>query len=350
MPETSLTAVERDYLTTVLHRAGALKAGRVSSVAIENSRDTILSRIMRLRLDYDDPAGGGPSSLILKTGLPARAEVGWNAGLNEGNFYEQVGVATTGLLPRCFDTHNNVERKEWHLLLEDLSDSHFIASAWPLPPSFDQCKTIVAARGRLHAAWWDDSRLGKTVGAWASAKDTAGYLQRLDGKLKRLADRLGDNLSRERRELYEKFLIAAPRLAARYQSQRDITVVQGDGHFWNCFLPKAGGEDVRFFDWDSWRIDTGTDDLAYMIAMHWYPERRKHFEAQLLDHYLATLQSRGVEYNRSQLQEDYRLSVLWLIATPVLQADYNIPPVIWWNNLERILLAVDDLGCRDLLA
>jgi hypothetical protein len=27
----------------------------------------------------------------------------------------------------------------------------------------------------------------------------------------------------------------------------------------------------------------------------------------------------------------------------------NIPPVIWWNNLERIMLAVDDLGCRDLL-
>jgi hypothetical protein len=27
----------------------------------------------------------------------------------------------------------------------------------------------------------------------------------------------------------------------------------------------------------------------------------------------------------------------------------NIPAVIWWNNLERILLAVDDLGCRDLL-
>jgi hypothetical protein len=23
--------------------------------------------------------------------------------------------------------------------------------------------------------------------------------------------------------------------------------------------------------------------------------------------------------------------------------------VIWWNNLERILLAVDDLGCLDLL-
>jgi hypothetical protein len=26
------------------------------------------------------------------------------------------------------------------------------------------------------------------------------------------------------------------------------------------------------------------------------------------------------------------------------------PPVIWWNNLDRIMLAVDDLGCRDLLS
>ena len=27
----------------------------------------------------------------------------------------------------------------------------------------------------------------------------------------------------------------------------------------------------------------------------------------------------------------------------------NIGPRVWWNNLERIMLAVDDLGCRDLL-
>jgi hypothetical protein len=28
---------------------------------------------------------------------------------------------------------------------------------------------------------------------------------------------------------------------------------------------------------------------------------------------------------------------------------FAIPPWIWWNNLQRILLAVDDLGCRELL-
>jgi hypothetical protein len=38
-----------------------------------------------------------------------------------------------------------------------------------------------------------------------------------------------------------------------------------------------------------------------------------------------------------------------MIMWPLSQAIADIPPVIWWNNLERILLAVDDLGCRELL-
>jgi hypothetical protein len=41
--------------------------------------------------------------------------------------------------------------------------------------------------------------------------------------------------------------------------------------------------------------------------------------------------------------------VLWLILRPVAQAIGNLPPRVWWNNFERILLAVDDLGCRELL-
>jgi hypothetical protein len=36
--------------------------------------------------------------------------------------------------------------------------------------------------------------------------------------------------------------------------------------------------------------------------------------------------------------------------TPIIWANVGIPPAVWWNNFERIMLAVDDLGCRDLLA
>jgi hypothetical protein len=87
-----------------------------------------------------------------------------------------------------------------------------------------------------------------------------------------------------------------------------------------------------------------------MMAMRWYPDLRRRMERPLLDRYHAALVAGGVRgYDRRALDDDYRLSVLWHITTPVWQATNDIPPVIWWNNLERILLAVDDLSCRDLL-
>jgi hypothetical protein len=87
-----------------------------------------------------------------------------------------------------------------------------------------------------------------------------------------------------------------------------------------------------------------------MMAMHWYPDRRQRLERRLLDRYHAALLSYGIRgYDRRALYDDYRSSVLFLLMLPVWQEAFNIPAVIWWNNLERILLAVDDLGCRDLL-
>jgi len=258
---------------------------------------------------------------------------------------------STRLVPRCFEAVWDTDTKAWHLLLEDLTDSHVIATTWPLPPTMEQCESIVHARARLHAEWWDDPRLGASIGAWLDADAMDGQLQRFAEQFARFTDRVGDSLPRERRNLYERLLDAAPRLLARYHSHRNITIVQGDSHVWNCFLPRDGRDgEVCFFDWDSWRLDLGSDDLAYMMAMHWYPDRRRRMERPLLDHYHTVLVTHGVRhYDRRALEDDYRLSVLWQITTPVWQAANNIPPVIWWNNLERILLAVDDLGCLDLL-
>jgi hypothetical protein len=118
------------------------------------------------------------------------------------------------------------------------------------------------------------------------------------------------------------------------------------------FLPRdGGGKEVKLIDWENWSIDIATDDLAYMMAMLWYPDRRRRMEGSLLDLYHATLLGgRASGYDRQALNDDYRISVLWLITRPIWQAMSNIPPRVWWNNLERIMLAVDDLGCRDLLA
>jgi hypothetical protein len=74
-------------------------------------------------------------------------------------------------------------------------------------------------------------------------------------------------------------------------------------------------------------------------------------ERPLLDGYYNTLIEHGVTgYSREALHRDYRLSVLWHITTPIWQWNASIPAVIWWNNLQRVLLAVDDLGSGEFLA
>ena len=87
-----------------------------------------------------------------------------------------------------------------------------------------------------------------------------------------------------------------------------------------------------------------------MIAMHWYPDRRRRYERALLDLYHDRLLVAGVRgYDRSALLQDYRFSVLWLMTWPITQQAYGIPTMVWWNNLERVMLAVDDLDCNILL-
>jgi thiamine kinase-like enzyme len=344
-------AADAEYLADVFRRAGVMGDGRVREVKVESSSPQLVSRIIRLRLAYDG-ATDGPASVILKIGLPIHRDGPWDIGRREVEFYTQVAPLTsTGLALRCFDAAFDAETKEWHLLLEDLTHSHEIATAWPLPPSREQCERMVGALARIHAEWWDHPRLGISVGQWLDNTAIEQLMRRFSGLYEAFADRLGDRLSPGRRELYDRFIDAAPRQFARHQSRRNLSIVHGDAHVWNYFLPRDGGGDIRLFDWDAWRIGVAATDLAYMMATHWYPERRQRLERALLDRYHAALLAHGVHgYARSDLQDDYRLAVLLQLMTPVWQAALNLPPMIWWGHLERIMWAVDDLGCRDLLA
>jgi Phosphotransferase enzyme family len=349
---TPAESITPDSLTLALRRSGALGHGRVSAVEAEQPRSTILSRIVRLRLAYEGEAEGGPQTLIFKTGLPERMSGGRNGGRQEVAFYRYVAAETPpGLLPRCYGAEWDEATNHWFLLLEDLSQSHRIVTTWPLPPSFVECEAILAARARFHAHWWDDPRLGATVGRWVDAAAVEEFLNRLAGKISSFSDRMGDRLPKERKDLYERLIDRGPDLLKRALGGPAATIVHGDAHVWNCFIPKDGGADIRLFDWDTWRLGIAAEDLAYMMAVHWYPDRRRLMEQPLLDRYHLAIEAHGVKaYDRRALDDDYRLSTLWSVTTPVFQAEGGIPAVIWWNNFERIWLAVDDLGARELLS
>ena len=334
-----------DHLTDALRRHGVLSAGRVRDVTTDAPRNTRVSRIVRLKLAYEGPAEKAPASLILKMWRPRDGvPEAWAA--REVLFYDTVAPATpAGPLLRCFDAGQSPQTKAWHLLLEDVTDSHRIATEWPLPPTEPQCRAIVGVLARLHGAWWDATQAEPDM---AMVRD---LYQRLPGFWANLSDRLGDRLSADRRRIYERFFAAPPHFA-RVATRKNLSIVHGDAHVWNVFLPNddsAGGE--RLFDWSNWRHGLPANDLAFMMAMHWYPERRRRFERPLLDHYHAILLASGAKgYDRAALDHDYRVAVLTQLMTPIIQASVGIPPTYWWNNLERIMLAIDDLGCRELLA
>ena len=353
MTSSQLPAVaEPGYLTAALRKAGALDAGAVREVKVLHERDTVVSHITRLGLRYVGESSGAPQTLILKTSHADFAKTLANGGRHEVAFYTKLAPKMPrGLVLRCFDGRFDEEGSNWHLLLEDLTDSHELATVPTLPPSRDQSMAIVTTLAGMHAAWWDHPDLGETAGTWASPEDSAQHLEIFAGHYDRFADELGDRLSEERRILYRRLIEQSSRLSQRYHSRRHVSIAHGDAHTWNFLLPRAGVADtVRIFDFDLWGINVPTSDLAYMMAMQWYPERRQALERPLLNLYHETLIAHGVTgYTRGALDQDYRRSVLWHITKPVWQWSINIPPVIWWNNLERVMMAVEDLGCEELL-
>jgi hypothetical protein len=99
-------AAEANRLTDVFRRAGVLGNTFVREVAVESSRTTILSRITRLRLTYDRADVDAPKSVILKTGLPERAEGMERAALLPPSKLRSVSHG----FPDCFRRRNVVDQ------------------------------------------------------------------------------------------------------------------------------------------------------------------------------------------------------------------------------------------------
>jgi hypothetical protein len=148
----------------------------------------------------------------------------------EVQFYNPVAPATPdGLLLRCFDAAHSAQTKAWHLLLEDLTDSHHVATEWPLPPTEPQCRMIVGMLARFHAAWWDATRGSVSVVAPPDPAIVRDIYQRLERYWANLSDRLGDRLSADRRQIYERFLAAPPHFP-RLATRKNLSIVHGDAH------------------------------------------------------------------------------------------------------------------------
>jgi hypothetical protein len=349
---TDLDHVTPEWLTEVLQHTGHLERGHVATVQLKTVRSTLASMVTHLEICYtDDATPSAPSRLFLKTSRPGLVEALPTPGQREVAFYNRI-VASMPNPPtvRCYDAACSPAAKKFHLLLEDLSASHF-QTEWPMPPTQLLCEHVIDSLAKFHAYWWDHARLTQEIGVRPTETSMQRDFRWMEQTLPAFLDFLGDRLSRERRAIYDQVLQAASTLTRRLIADQGLTFIHGDAHVWNFLLPHNIDTDtVRIIDWQSWRVGLGAMDLAYMMALHWYPERRARMEQMLLRWYHTQLLAYGVVgYAWDAYWYDYRLSVLRNLFIPIWQWSAKIGPATWWSHLERAMLAFEDLQCRELL-
>ena len=254
-------------------------------------------------------------------------------------------------LLRCYYAGYDPQADTSCLLLEDLSPTHF-QSEYPLPPPVSLCTQSVEALAEIHARFWEHPSLeGDFRPALPPGRAWNDRVTLAIKKLPALLDFIGDRLAPHHRTLYEHLLSCSSAPWMNLPGSPNQTLLHGDLHFWNLLFPIHGyNEHLRIFDWNMWDIGRPTGDLAYLLALHWSPERRARLESPLLNDYHRRLNACGIEnYSMDTFLLDYRISVIQTLFIPIWQWNKGISPTIWWSHLERGLQAFEGLECAELI-
>ncbi len=361
MALTHLNDITPEWLTQRLRQAGYLPSGRVLSIyrsrVFSNNAESA-----QIEIDYsaDSDISLAPNRLFVKVAHP---DFTWNQ--VEFDFYTRLAPEMQQKRPNivwpfpfCYDAVYCEGEPGAHLLLEDLSTSHVSADV-PLPPTPIQAQGVIDGLAAFHGYWWQDSRLGVEVGRRQTAESLEEMIQWARGNFERWVAYMGARLSSERKAILAAVFNDWPALRKeRVLNGQGLTLVHRDTHPLNFLYPRDGsssstdevGCNVKIVDWQSWRVDSGTDDLAYMMACHWYPDYRQQVERPLIERYHQQLLVHGVsDYNWELCWYDYRASVIRCLFFLLASWNEKRPVTMWWDRLEKALLAFEDLDCMELL-
>lgn len=343
-----------EWLTSILVKNGFLSKGQVSSIEQEISKSigsTTTSTFVSLKVIYSkESLGLLPSKILMKMIKPEF----YDGGQKEIDFYDAVANTKTPLpLVTCYGTETSPETKQCYLLLDDLTHTHY-RTKWPLPPAQDQCKEAITVLAKMHAYWWSHSRFGEPNFELPSEEGVRKWIQQVEKLFPQFVDFLGDRLSEKRKKTYDLVFEKLPGLVrkewSRVSSPKRLTLIHGDAHYWNFLFARNKKENqCVIIDWQGWGIGLGAEDLAYMIALFWYPERRQRMEQPLLKFYLEEMQKQHIDYGWDDFWTEYRISVIFNLLIPVVRHSRDRPPAIWWPFLESGFGAFDDLNCLEFL-
>jgi len=333
-------------LSRWLRSSGTLPRGTVAEILIDLELETTISKLVFLTATYSPDAPSDlPRQLVVKSSLskPALIEVS-----SEVQFYRDLApLLGTPPAARCLASIAADDTET--IVLEDLRATHD-HPPWPLPPSRIQCELALDTLVRLHAQWWEAPALGHSLGKLHTRESLTSMVQGISAHLPAFFDAIGDALTSDARNVLERVFSSSLQPWLRLADRRALTIIHGDAHTWNFLFPRNGEGAAFLIDWQLWHVDVAAKDLAFLMALHWYPSRRGELERPLLRYYHDGLLAQGVKnYSFDDLWLDYRRCAVRNLTFPIILWSRGLKPEAWWHRLECALAAYRDLECDELL-
>jgi ecdysteroid kinase len=311
----------------------------VAHIHIDLEHNTPISTLFFLTATYTaDAPPDLPRHIVVKSPLvPPTADC-------ELKFYREVApLIGSPPLVNCLAAVENGRSEV--IVLEDLRATHD-HPPWPIPPSREQSELAVDALAHVHAAYWESSTLGNPH----TVQSLTSMVEGIVANLPRFMDQFGDGLTAEAHQIYERVFSSSLQPWLRLTDSRALTIIHGDAHTWNFLFPRTGSGPAYLIDWQLWHVDIGPRDLAYFMALHWYPGRRRELELPMLRRYHEALLTYGIaNYTFADLWLDYRRCVVRNLTIPIILSSRGMKPEAWWHRLECALAAYKDLECDELL-
>lgn len=349
---TSIDQVSTEWLTSVLEKSGALTDGRVASYEPGTGQGN-WSTSANLLVKYTDNAKGPcPTRLFLKM-VDTDLGDGETFGDSEVMYYtkDYMGVDGAPLL-RCYDAGYSKELGKYHLLLEDVSETHTDAGEKEPTPGYG----LALAEGLavLHSRWWGKTRLAEAGVSMHDAQHIQRFVEIAQPGVEHILHSFSQELKPKwHQDLHEIFAKHPSAMIARTSDQNGFTLIHGDVGCGNVLVPRKGERPIYIIDRQpfNWSLTVwlGVYDIAYAIVLDWDIETRRQHEIPILKRYHEHLIKNGVlDYAWEQLFNDYKLCVVMCvyIATEYCRGGVNEKWMhVWLPMLQRALTACDDLDC-----
>lgn len=348
--------ITTEWLTGVLASSGALIGGSVAAFDLDTGQGN-WSESARLKLRYADGSLGElPERLFLKM-VETNASSGDEFfGASEVTYYarDYVGVEDAPLI-RCYSAAFSAEQERYHLLLDDLSETHVEAAE--KAPTLEYGLALAEGLAVMHSHWWGEQRLADAGAPMHGAKHIQRFVDIAEPGVGHILGRFSAELKPHWPELMRELFAGHPQaIIARARDENGFTLIHGDVGHNNVLVPRVGDRPIYIIDRQpfDWSLTTwlGVYDLAYAIILDWEVELRRRLEIPVLRRYHEWLIERGVDgYSWEQLYQDYRLCVPMCvtIATEYCRGGVNERSIpVWLPYLQRSLTACDDLDCSAL--